>query len=233
MIPYQNPTIYLGNLRIDEPITALTDILFSVMCVYAFLKTKSLSSYKAANLYRWFFLLTGFSTLTAALTGHAFLYYFGAEAKIYGWLFGVVSLMFAPFAAIYHTKNHMKESLFKPLLIIVVIEVIIAFILTIMIHSFVVVEIHMAFGLLLIVSVLEYMNYKDSKSVLSKNMIIGVGICVIAVMCHVLKLAISKWFNHIDLSHVFMIISVYVMYKGVSLFQPSEQAKHLSSSLGS
>jgi hypothetical protein len=82
MTPFQNPTIYIGDLRIDEPITTLTDLLFIGVCFMAFFKTKHVAHEKAANIYRWFFLLTGASTLVAALIGHAFLYHFGIEAKI-------------------------------------------------------------------------------------------------------------------------------------------------------
>jgi len=62
---------------------------------------------------------------------------------------------------------------------------------------------------------LEARMYAKTKSTLSRNMMLGVGFCVVAVICHLAKLAISKWFNHLDLSHVFMGIAMYVMYMGV------------------
>lgn len=220
MTPYQNPTIYLGGLRIDEPITTLTDFLFIAVCFYGFYKTKSFSIYKGVNLYRWFFLLTGFSSLIAALIGHAFLYYFGWEAKIYGWVTGIISISFAQFAALYHTRESIGESVFKTLKVINIIEVITAFILTFVVYSFVVVEIHTAYSLVINVTILEFIHYKKTKSLLSKYMLFGVGMAVLAVLCHVFKIAFSVWFNHLDLSHIFMTLSMYLMYKGVTLFQP-------------
>ena len=118
MTPYQNPTIYIGNLRVDEPITTLTDLVFIGVCFFAFFKTKNISSDKGLNLYRWFFLLTGASTLVAALIGHAFLYYFGAEAKIYGWVTGIFGTCFAQFAALYHARKTIGEFTFKLLMAI-------------------------------------------------------------------------------------------------------------------
>ena len=47
------------------------------------------------------------------------------------------------------------------------------------------------------------------------GLIIGIGITVLAVVSHVAKLAISNWFNHMDLGHVLMAISLYVMYRGL------------------
>ena len=215
MIPFQNPTIYFGILRIDEPISTLTDFILCAVCFFAFIKTKSLGIYKAINLYRWFFLLTGISTLVAAIIGHAFLYYFGTDAKIYGWLFGIAAISFAQFAAMYNTRELIGESAFKKLVFLNSTEIIIAFIATFMTWSFVIVEIHTAYGLLLNVTILEYINYKKTKSVLSIKLIYGIGIAVIAVLCHIFKLAYSVWFNHIDLSHVFMALSMYMIYKGI------------------
>jgi hypothetical protein len=225
MIPFQNPTIYLGYLRIDEPVSTLTDFILCAVCFFAFIKTKSLSSYKAVNLYRWFFLLTGISTLVAAVIGHAFLYYFGIDAKIYGWLFGITAISFAQFAAMYNTRELIGESYFKRLVLINSLEVIAAFIATFITWSFVIVEIHTAYGLLLNVTILEYINYKKTKSLLSIKLIYGVGIAVIAVLCHIFKLAYSVWFNHIDLSHVFMALSIYMIYKGICLYDTEVHPK--------
>lgn len=225
MTPFQNPTIYLGDLRIDEPITTLTDLLFISVCFMAFFKTQHVANNKAANLYRWFFLLTGASTIVAALIGHAFLYHFGIEAKIYGWVTGLFGTSVAQYAALYHTRSSISSNLFKALSIICAIEIIAAFISVFAFWSFVVVEVHSAFSLVLIVTVLENIHYKKTKSQLSLFMIYGVGIAVVAVLCHVLKLAASVWFNHSDLSHIFMAISMYFMYRGVAQFKVSEVLK--------
>jgi hypothetical protein len=219
MIPFQNPTIYLGALRIDEPVSAITDIIICLVCFYGFYKTKALSAYKPVSLYRWFFLFTGLSTLVAALIGHAFLYYFGTNAKMYGWLFGIAGTSFAQFAAMYNTRGLIGESVFKKLIIFNSIEVMAATAMVFITWSFVVVEVHTAYGLLLNVVVLEFINYKKTESLLSIKVIYGIGLAVVAVLCHIFKLAYSVWFNHIDLSHVFMALSMYVIYKGISLYE--------------
>lgn len=222
MTPFQNPTIYLGGLRIDEPITTITDFLFIGVCFYAFFKTKHLSAHTGINLYRWFFLLTGFSSLVAALIGHAFLYYFGWEAKIYGWVTGIISISFSQFAALYHTRSSISPALFKAFQISNYLEIITVSILLFVVYSFAIVEIHSAYSLVINVTVLEFIHYKKTKSLVSKNMIIGVGIAVLAVMCHIFKLAFSVWFNHMDLSHIFMAWSMYMMYKGVASYKAEE-----------
>ena len=215
MIPFQNPTIYIGGLRIDEPVTTLTDFLFAGVCIYAFLNTKEQKPFIGPNLYRWFFLATGISTIISAVIGHAFLYHFGFGAKIVGWEANVLGASIAPFAAIHHTRSSITETTFKRLLIINYIEVALALILTAYFFTFIVVEVHSAYSLLAMVMVLEICHYKKTKSVLSKQMLIGIGIAVLAVLVHIFKLAASVWFNHMDLSHIIMCISLYTMYRGL------------------
>lgn len=215
--PYQNPPIYIGDLKIDEPITAVTNLLFAGFCLFAFINTKEQKHFIGPNLYRWFFVAIGLSAVIAAFIGHGFLYYFGFKAKIYGWEANVIGVAFAQTAAIYHTKSSIKTSLFKPLLILNYIQIGFAVILTYTIFSFVVVEISSAISLLLIVGVLEGIHYKNTKSELSKYMLIGIGVTILAVLIHVFKLAISVWFNHLDLSHIVMCGSIYCFYRGVKL----------------
>ncbi len=222
VVPYQNPDVYIGSLRVQEPITVLTDFVFVAMCLFAFFKIDTIKSQPEIKLYRYFFLVNGISTFVAAIIGHAFLYHFGFENKMYGWLGGILGMSFAQFGAIYHTRKTIGESVFKFLFCFNCLETIAAFICVLTIKSFVVVEVHSAFALLLMVTLLEYIHYRKTKSVMSKYLMIGVSFTVGAVICHAGKLAMSVWFNHMDLSHVFMTLSVYFMYKGVSRNLPSQ-----------
>jgi hypothetical protein len=224
VVPYQNPDVYIGSLRVQEPITVLTDFVFVAMCLYAFLKIDNIKSQPEIKLYRYFFLVNGVSTFVAAILGHAFLYHFGFEIKMYGWLGGILGMSFAQFGSLYHTRKTIGESVFKFLFYFNCLEIIAAFICVLTIKSFVVVEIHSAYSLLLMTTLLESIHYRKTKSAMSKYLIIGVGFLVGAVICHAGKLAMSVWFNHMDLSHVFMTLSVYFMYKGVSRSLPSELA---------
>lgn len=226
MVPYQNPTIFIGNIRIDEPITVLTDLLVVGVCFFSFLKTRSENQTTAIKLYRWFILTTGISTLVSAIIGHAFLYAFNFNAKIFGWITGIACIVFGQFAAMYHARNIIGEKAFVTLCWINVFEIVLAYVLLFVIFSFVIVEVHSAVGLLLIVMILEAKHYKQSRSVLSKNMMIGIGVAVLAIICHVFKLAASVWFNHMDLSHIIIAISVYIMHKGIYLSPKQETLNH-------
>lgn len=199
----------------DEPITTVTDFLVAGVGILAFFSLVRIGQSSHVRWFRWFFLITAVSTLVSSLIGHAFNYHFGIEARIYGWVLGVASATAAQFAATYHARVYIKTQTFRALMIFNTIESIVALVATVWIRKFVVVEIHSAVALLFVLLPLEWYIFAKTKSVLGKNMIIGVLLCVAAVICHVAKLAISEWFNHMDLAHVLMAASMYVMYKGV------------------
>lgn len=216
MNPYQNPSIDILGLRVDEPITTLTDLIVAAIGIIAFFSTASHTSKKYILYYRYFFLLTGLSTLIGGLIGHAFAYNLGPESKYVGWVVAIAGVVFAQFAALYHTREAIGEWFFSKLIILNIVEIIAIIILLFIYKNFAIVEIHTAFGLVFIASILEGINYSKTKSILSKNMIIGVAFAVVGVCILVFKIALSKWFNHLDISHLFIAVALYLMYKGLS-----------------
>lgn len=213
--PLANPSIELFGLRIDEPVTAGTDVIVALIGIWGYFKIKRANNLKHVSIYALFFLGTGVSTMIAGIVGHAFLYRFGYEAKMLGWVLGILGICFAQFAAVHHARQTIGEKVFKLLLNICYLEVIVSMAVLIWRPSFVVVICHTAFGLLLMVTVLESVHYAKTKSRLSLMMIYGVGLAVLAIIVHTCKIAISNWFNHLDVSHVFLGLSLYVMIKGV------------------
>jgi len=215
MNPLQNPSIELFGLRIDEPVTMTTDLIVALIGIFGYFKITSKNNSVPVKLYSYFFLWMGFSTFIAGITGHGFLYKFGTEGKMYGWVLGIIGTGFAQFAAVYHVKENISKTTFSVLLILCSVEVVAAMIILFIVRTFVMVEIHAAFGLMAMVTVLEAINYFKTRSKLSLNMITGVSFTVIAIIVHSTKISISKWFNYLDISHVFLGIAVSIMIKGV------------------
>ncbi len=213
--PLQNPSIELFGVRVDEPVTMSTDIIVALIGIVGYLKLASKNNPKHVKLYSYFFLWMGFSTLIAGIMGHGFLYRFGVDGKMYGWVLGIIGTGFAQFAVVYHAKENLSKMFFSSLLFLCCVEVIAAMMVLFAVRTFVVVEIHAAFGLVGMVTILEAINYFKTRSQLSSNMIIGVGFTVVAIIIHSAKISISKWFNYLDISHVFLGIAVYIMIKGV------------------
>ncbi len=101
MVSIQNPDIYIGSIRIQEPVTVATDFLVVLACFFVYYKSAVLQQKTYIKLYRYFFLVTAISTLVSAIIGHAFLYHFGFNAKIYG-----PSLINKDYNAKSHTRMH-------------------------------------------------------------------------------------------------------------------------------
>lgn len=213
--PLQNPSIELFGFRIDEPVTTITDIMVALVGIWGYFKIARAHNLKHVSVYAYFFLGTGISTFIAGILGHALLYRFGYEIKMVGWVLGILGTCFAQFGAVFHAKKYLSESSFKTLLWMCYAEVIIAMAILIVKPSFMVVICHTAFGLILMVTILESINYSKTKSHLSLMMIYGVGLAIAAIIFHTTKISISKWFNYLDISHVFLGLSLYVMIKGV------------------
>jgi len=215
MNPLQNPSIELFGIRIDEPVTMLTDIIVALIGIWGYIKIASKNNPIHVKLYSYFFLGMAFSTLIAGIVGHGFFYKYGVDGKMWGWVFGIIGTGFAQFAALYHVKEQINKNIFNVLLITSYIEAITAMVILFYFKSFVVVELHAAFGLVGMVTVLEAINYFKTRSKLSLNMIIGVCFVCIAITVHISKISISKWFNYLDISHVFLGVAVYIMISGV------------------
>lgn len=219
MNPWQNPSIELFGIRVDEPVTTFTDLIVAAVGLIGFMKTASSDNGRSVSLYRYFFLFTALSTLVAAFFGHAFTYHFGMKARMIGWVIGMIGVAFAQFAVLNNSRETISKNLFSVLAIVNIIELIVVTVALVTYQAFFIVEIHSAFGMVLMVTILEAFNYSKTKSDMSRNMVIGVALATAAVICHVAQLAMSKWFNHLDMSHIFMALALYVMYRGVAAEQ--------------
>ena len=75
------PDIFLGSVRIQEPIIAITSLVVSAMSFIGFYKTRFAKKNGSIRLYRLFILFVGISCLISGFLGHAFLYRFGVSGK--------------------------------------------------------------------------------------------------------------------------------------------------------
>jgi hypothetical protein len=225
MNPYLNPSIELFGLRIDEPVTAGTDVLVGLMAIIGSLIINRNKTRGHQKLYSYSFFMTGVAMIVSALIGHAFLYRFSYEAKIIGWVLTIIGVSFSQFAVISHVKPIFAPRTSKLLLYACITEIILALILIFFIRSFVFVEIHTAIGMIGMVVVMEWINYSRTGSKLSLAMIWGVIWATGAVVGHVLKINISKWFNYMDLGHVFVAIGMVIMIRGVLREQKQNSAE--------
>jgi hypothetical protein len=212
----EQTTIWLGNLRIDEPVAVITDIAVALVCLYAFYELRKLS-YRTivTQLYSYFFLFMGIGTLLGAFVGHAFLYALNPNYRLPGWLFGMLSVTLFERAAIFHAKRIIKPVWGNFFSIINVIELLAFVILACLYLKFVFVEVHAAYGLLLVVPIFEGFYYVRTKNKGSKIILLAILCNIPAAILHMFKFSFSKWLNYFDMGHIIIAISCYIFYIGI------------------
>lgn len=209
--------IYLGDLRIDEPIVTLTDLLVSVLCFIFFYRLhRSGNDTRATSFFKYYFLTMGLATLFGGVFGHAFLYALSIPWKLPGWITSMFSIMLIERAAIEHTQILFKPKLIRTLRVINIMELSTFMILTLYFLDFKFVEFHSGYGLMFVVLSLEGYLFLKTKNPASRSILIGIGLAAVAALFFMNEWIIHPWFNHISMSHTLMAIAAFFFYAGAT-----------------
>lgn len=209
------PSITVFDIRIDEPVNMLTDLIVSAVCLVAYYKlTKKQLPGKTQLYFRWYFLLMGLATLFGGVIGHGFLYAFSFAWKLPGWIISMFSIALIERSSIEHARPLISPKVGKGFLILNIIELLTVMTITIYTLNFQWVEFHSGYGLLAVVLTFHGFTYLKTRDKGSGTIILGVGIASIAALIFMNEISPNIWFNHIDLSHVIMAIAAQLFYKG-------------------
>jgi len=238
---FVQPSIEILGLRIDEPVTTFTDLMVSVVCFYAFYKLSKIPIHNKVHLYlRYYFLSMGFATAIGGIVGHGFLYLFDTQFKtpdylinvlsyvfsdellnnaanpwkLPGWLTSMFSIMLVERASIEYARPLIKPKLGDIFARINIIELTTFVTITFLTLNFFFVEVHSAYGLLVVVTSFNLVVYFKTKSKGSQLFLIAVGFSALGALFFMNKWGLCIWFNHFDISHTLMTISAYFFYLG-------------------
>lgn len=206
--------IDIFGIRVLEPMTTLTDLFVSAVCFYAFIRLRKINRPELHfKLINWFFLTMGIATTFGGLIGHGFIYLFSFAWKLPGWLTSMLSISLLERASIEYAKPLLKPKFRKFMDWANIIELIIFMILTFSTLNFRFVEIHSAFGLLIVNTPLHLYVYYKTRSKGSKIMLIGISFAMLSALVFMNEITIHKWFNYLDLSHTIMTVGAYFFYR--------------------
>ncbi|HAN19892.1 MAG: hypothetical protein A2X13_13000 [Bacteroidetes bacterium GWC2_33_15] len=235
------PSIEFLGIRIDEPVTTITDLMVSAVCFYAFYKLSKIHIHNKVHLYlTYYFLSMGIATAIGGIVGHGFLYLFNTQWKspdslvnilsfvfgdellknvanpwkLPGWLTSMFSIMLVERAAIEYARPLIKPRLGNIFAWINIIELATFVTITFLSLNFFFVEVHSAYGLLIVVTSFNLVVYLKTKSKGSKLFLIAVSFSALGALFFMNKWGFSIWFNHFDISHTLMTISAYFFYLG-------------------
>ncbi|MGD9993144.1 MAG: hypothetical protein AB7S69_07580 [Salinivirgaceae bacterium] len=241
---FEHTSIFIGNLRIDEPVTVLTDLIVSAVCFYAYFKLYKLSLKNKVHVYlKYYFLSMGIATFIGGVIGHGFLYAFKAQWelstgwiefithvipenkmnaaanpwKLPGWLTSMFAVMLVERASIEYARKFIKPAVGKFFAWFNVFELLFFVAITFSTLNFFFVEVHTFYGFMVIVLSFNAVIFIKTRSQGSANFLIAVGFAAIAALFFMNQWGLHKWFNHFDMSHSFMAISAWFFYRGARI----------------
>lgn len=216
--------VELLGVKISEPVTVVTDLMVSAVCLYAYLKLKKLKSLLVpVNLFAYYFLTMSISTAYGGIIGHAFIHALTFAWKVPTWILSMFSIALIERAAIFHAQPILKKRIGRFFSVLNIIELSIMIVVVLYTFNFFFVEAHAAYGLLVIVFSFELFIYRNKRNEESKLLLIAVGISALAATVHLSQFTLHRWFNYNDFAHVLMAIAAYVYYMGARKIKPIDK----------
>lgn len=213
--PIVQPSIDIGSLTIDEPVMVLTDLLVAAVCFYAWFHLRKISgSSKTKTFVLIYFLSMGAATTIGGIIGHGFISYLNFYYKLPAWLTSMISIAMLERACIELAKPYIKSGVGRFFSWINMIELIFFAIISLYTLCFFYVEMHAAYGLVIVVFSFCLFLYFKTKHRGIMWYLIAVGFATISAIIFTFDLYINQWITHVDLGHIFMALSAYFFFLG-------------------
>lgn len=220
----------LLGLRIDEPITVLTNIFLSVF-TFSFYYRVTQTAHKDDKLslyWAYFFLFLGIANTIAAFT-HGFKSYFEQDDYYYIWMFmnmaGIPSSYYLLLTNLEISEFSDKKRVwyYRASQIMTLALVITMFFL----NNIGLVKLNA--GIVILITLLVHFQTFRKGNPGSKLIFGGFAFSMLTILVHNLKLSLHDYFNYKDISHVIMNIGLYIIFLGVmqlsqSRLVPKEKA---------
>ena len=168
--------------------------------------------------FRSYFLLMGSATVLGGFFGHAFFYAFGLPFKIPGWSLSMCAVTLLPLASLPIAKPWLGSGSTTPLSILLITELLAMMVLSIVTVNFKWVEIHSTIALVTLFFLHSYV-FVMTKSTGSLMFVLAVMVISLSAVVFTTKISLGPWFNHLDISHVFMAAGTYLFYRGAVLLR--------------
>ena len=214
MVPPQ-PSIELFGLVIHTPVTAFTDVIVAIICFVAYLRLKKLPANGEVHwLFTYYFLSMSVATFLGGVVGHALMHYLPFFMKLPAWITSMLSVALLERAVIQHARRLINPKIGVFFSWLNIVELLTFMGLALVTLNFQFVLIHAAYGMAIVVTGFTGFVFLRERSWGSKQVLFAVLVCSIGAFFFVFEIGISKWFNHVDISHVFMMAGSVLYYRG-------------------
>ncbi len=218
--PSGQPSIELFGITIMEPMVTFTDLWIAAVCIYAFIKLVKLNKPGKVHQYmRWYFFIMGLATLLGGFLGHAFQQEVGLEWKLPGWLISMLAVMSVERASIMHAQPVINKTFGKFLEVANIVELLTFAVITFSTLNFFFIQVHSAYGLGFVVLPLHFLVFWRTRNKGSRIFVLTVLFATLAAFFYTSKIGLGIWFNHLDIAHTVMAISMYCFYRGALVLE--------------
>lgn len=219
---FEQPSIEILNIRIDEPITTLTDLLLAAICFYAYYRiNKQDYTCRGKGYFKYYFLVLGLGAITGGLLGHAFLYGLAEQWKLVSWILTLLAVGLISQAMLEVARPYINKAFCRLISWCNVLLFAIVLFFTLWTIDFSLVKYYSIFGMVVIVGSLCFYIYLKTSNRGTLFILGGVGLGCISAVIFSFEWGLSPWFNHNDISHMILSFTVYQIYKGAVLIMAS------------
>jgi len=215
-----NPTIFLGSFEWREPITTLTDVMVSLVCVFAVIQFYRYKGNRPEyfKYYRAYFICFSVGMMASAWFGHGLKAYTDPDWKTVGWVMSAVSHLFLGIGTLKQIQPVTKPSIHTAVKVFYFLQfsVFVFLLLNPGTRNFIYAQLCSVISLVGLVLPMHIFNYSKTKQRGSIIVILAIACGVLPAISFNLQITAGKWFNYHDLSHVLMAGIMFVMYLGVS-----------------
>lgn len=225
-----------------EPMTAITDFIVTIVCVIAFLRLRKISeeNHGYMKYYPYFFLTMGLGCFFAAIMTHAipytmveqmlmkeqinamewqdkFLYHLH---DLPNWLLNILSVTLFEISMVERISKNISTYNRARYMKIAMAETAIVTILLLWKLNYAVAAAHIGFALYAIELPMMLKIYRETQSPEAKPLITGSWIMLIAIAAMAMQKILveySPWFNHNDISHCVIAITMYLFYQSAKI----------------
>ena len=192
--------------------------------MWAFINLGKTVKYHQLKKYlRAHFLFLSIGTLLGGLLGHGFLHYLSFAYKLPGWLLSLLSVSFLSVAVVKYARHVLNKNAYHLLFGFIVVESITTTLLTTLNLSFFWVSIHsvvLLIGLSLPLLIRSHLSFAPTRAL--RFLTIGLALNAVSAVVFAIELSFDVWFNHIDISHVIMAVSIpYFLLAGKFMMESS------------
>ena len=209
------PSIEFLGLVLHTPVTAFTDVIVAAICFVSYLKLNAIPDRgEVHRLFKYYFLSMSFATFLGGVVGHALMHYLPFYMKLPGWITSMLSVALLERAVIQHARSLMDPKIGIFFSRLNIVELLTFLTLSLITLNFQFVLIHAAYGMAIVVAGFTGFIYLRERSVGSRQILLAVLVCAIGAFFFVFEIGLHTWFNHVDISHVTMMIGSVLYYKG-------------------